>query len=231
MTLAMRHAVHIRAVRRLAMRRMSHVVHHTSAVWRIAVHVDPRTKLALRQTSLPMRHTLLVIPLSARAIRPPLSPVSLKDDLKTALIAHLSTELDSLEKAHRATLAGATHDEAKPENDKDTRALEQSYLARGQAARVEEQRAAIAEVAAFAPKAFADRPAAVGALVTVEDEGEEATMFLAPAGGGVSLAAGKVQVVTPRSPLGRALLGKRTGDDTEVTVAGKTRTLSIVRVV
>jgi transcription elongation GreA/GreB family factor len=196
-----------------------------------AVLVMLWTSFPLRRSSLVMRHPAHATPLSPSAMYPPLLPVSLKDDLKTALIAHLSTELDALEKAHRATIAGATHDEAKPENDKDTRALEQSYLARGQAARVEEQRAAIAEVSAFAPKAFADKPAALGALVTVEDEGEKSTMFLAPAGGGVSLAAGKVQVVTPRSPLGRALLGKREGDDAELTVAGKTRTLSIVRVV
>src|SRR5579859_3643023 len=115
--------------------------------------VIARTSFVVRQTTVVMRHTFFTTPLSPLAIRPPLSLVSLKDDLKTALIAHLSSELDQLEKAHRATIAGATHEQAKPENDKDTRALEQSYLARGQAARVEEQRAAIAEVAAFAPKA------------------------------------------------------------------------------
>ena len=41
---------------------------------------------------------------------------------------------------------------------------------------------------------------------------------------------GAVQVVTPRSPLGLALLGKRAGDDGVVTVAGKVRELSIVSV-
>ena len=44
----------------------------------------------------------------------------------------VAADLASLQRAHRATVEGATHEEAKPENDKDTRALEQSYLARGQ---------------------------------------------------------------------------------------------------
>jgi transcription elongation GreA/GreB family factor len=36
--------------------------------------------------------------------------------------------------------------------------------------------------------------------------------------------------VTPQSPLGRGLLGKRQGDECEVAVGGKTRQLAIVRV-
>jgi transcription elongation GreA/GreB family factor len=54
-------------------------------------------------------------------------------------------------------------------------------------------------------------------------------MFLAPHGGGTRLAEGHVQVVTPKSPLGRAILGKRAGDGCEVVLAGKPRELSIVR--
>jgi transcription elongation GreA/GreB family factor len=39
-----------------------------------------------------------------------------------------------------------------------------------------------------------------------------------------------VQVVTPRSPLGSALVGKRAGDECEVALAGRTRTLVVLRV-
>src|SRR3984957_19944196 len=69
-----------------------------------------------------------------------------KPTLKAELLALLTADLETLERAHRATREGATHEEAKPENDKDTRALEQSYLARGQAARLEAQGAAGAEI-------------------------------------------------------------------------------------
>jgi transcription elongation GreA/GreB family factor len=51
---------------------------------------------------------------------------------------------------------------------------------------------------------------------------------VAPHGGGAQL--GAVQVVTPRSPLGRALVGRRIGDDGEVQLPGKRRELLIVAI-
>lgn len=153
-----------------------------------------------------------------------------KSSLKTELVARLETDLETLERAQRATHEAATHEEAKPENDKDTRALEQSYLARGQAARVEELRAAVADVTALAVRDFDGRPAALGALVVVDEDGKRSTLFIAPAGGGSYLAQGTVQVVTPRSPLGRALLGKTPADEVEVVVAAKSRRLEILSV-
>jgi transcription elongation GreA/GreB family factor len=157
--------------------------------------------------------------------------VASKGALKDELVSLLVSDLEVLERAQKATREGATHEEAKPENDKDTRALEQSYLARGQAMRVDELRACVADVQAMPVRAFAEgQPAALGALVTVEEDGSEHVLFLAPHGGGSRLADGAVQVVTPRSPLGHALLGKRTGDDCEVRLAGRSRELMIVGV-
>ena len=154
-----------------------------------------------------------------------------KDELKTELLRRLSAELEGLERAQKSAIEGATHEEARPENDKDTRALEASYLARGQALRIEELRVGLAEVAAMpVPRWTAERPVAVGALVTVEGDAGEHVYLLAPHGGGVRLAAGAVQVVTPRSPVGRALLGRREGDDGELVVEGRSRSLSIAAV-
>ena len=113
-----------------------------------------------------------------------------------------------MERAHRATREAATHEEAKPENDKDTRALEQSYLARGQAKRIEELRAGVADVGGLSLRDFGGARVALGALVTVDDDGEESTLLLAPAGGGARLGGGAVLVVTPLSPLDRALRWK-----------------------
>src|SRR5690349_9838205 len=132
--------------------------------------------------------------------------------LREELVTALSNDLATLERAQQASIEGATHEEAKPENDKDTRALEQSYLARGQASRVEELRTAVLEVQRMTVRAFADdEPIAIGALVTIEEverEDERKTLWIAPQGGGTRLGQGVVQVVTPRSPLGAALLGK-----------------------
>jgi hypothetical protein len=160
------------------------------------------------------------------------SPPPSKQALKDELVAIVAADLERVERAYRATREGATHEEAKPENDKDTRALEQSYLARGHAMRIRELTTSLAELRDMAVRSFAPgTPAAVGALIVVAEDGvADANMFMAPHGGGSRLANGRVQVVTPRSPLGRALLGKRTGEACEVALGGQARELSIVSV-
>ncbi len=156
-----------------------------------------------------------------------------KTTLRDELIKVLSADLEAAERAQATTRAGATHEEAKPENDKDTRALEQSYLARGQAMRVEELRAAVVQVKGMPIRAYDDaQTIALGALVTAEEEEKDGPparrrFFLAPQGGGAKLAAGEVLVVTPKSPLGQALVGKKVGDACEVRLAGRTRELAI----
>jgi transcription elongation GreA/GreB family factor len=153
-----------------------------------------------------------------------------KQALKAELVAQLRADLETVERAHRATREGATHEEAKPENDKDTRALEQSYLARGQAARIEELRSSLAGVSALPLRESGVERVTLGALVTILENDEESTLLLAPGGGGARLAGGKVQVVTPPSPLGRALLGKEEGDDVSVVLAGKTRVMQVMKI-
>jgi transcription elongation GreA/GreB family factor len=74
------------------------------------------------------------------------------------------------------------------------------------------------------------KPIGVGLVIDASDDDKSASYFMAPHGGGIRLANGAVQVVTPKSPLGRAFLGKREGDETEVILAGKSRFFSIDRV-
>jgi hypothetical protein len=150
-----------------------------------------------------------------------------KQALKAELISQLEASLASARAAHASAIEGSTHEEARAENDKDTRGLEQSYLARGQAQRVAELEAAVGDVTGLALRTFAAASAiASSALVTTDDDQQ---FFIAPAGGGCVLAGG-VQVVTPGSPLGRALLGKRLDDVVELQLPGKLRTFSIVDV-
>jgi transcription elongation GreA/GreB family factor len=154
-----------------------------------------------------------------------------KSALREELVGLIAADLETLERAHRATMEGATHEQAKPEHDKDTRALEQAYLARGQARRAEELRDGLAavrrmEVGAFPP----DQPVGVGALVTAEERARTVRFLIAPHGGGARLAGGTVQAVTPRSPLGEALIGKRVGDDCEVLTGGNRREFEVVAI-
>lgn len=148
--------------------------------------------------------------------------------LKAELIKLLEKTLATLEAAHADAREGATHEQAKPENDKDTRALEQSYLARGQAMRIEALKAGLAALGTMS--LASGEVGRVGALIEAEEEdGEAVSFFLAPEGGGTRLQGG-VQVVTPASPLGQALMGKRAGDEVELKLAGKTRVLSVIEV-
>jgi hypothetical protein len=149
------------------------------------------------------------------------SPFSAIDKrrLQQALLELLERDLVKLEQSQQFTQRAATHEEAKPEDDKDTRALETSYLARGQAKRVLELRDEIAQLRAMECLAFEETsPIALSAVVELESN--EGTLFywLAPAGAGLRLQVDgqSVRVVTPMSPLGRGLLRKQRGDTFEV---------------
>lgn len=145
----------------------------------------------------------------------------------------VSADLKAMSAAQRVVVDGATHEENRPENDKDTRALEQSYLARGQAQRVVELQDALNLLKALELRAFtAESAIALGALVALDDGGDVVRYFIAPAGGGVRVTAfdAEVRVVTPQSPIARALLGKREGDDLELRTPQGVRECSIVSV-
>src|ERR1700753_2995691 len=131
-----------------------------------------------------------------------------KARLRSELVEKLEALLATARAAHAAAIEGATDDEARPENDKDTRGLEQSYLARGYAQRVAELEAAVAAVAIMT--IARQRRVAIGALVAGYGPG----LVMAGFGGGIDL--GDVTVVTPTSPLGRALLGKQVDDECEL---------------
>ncbi|HEY1548994.1 MAG TPA: GreA/GreB family elongation factor [Kofleriaceae bacterium] len=146
-----------------------------------------------------------------------------KARLRTELLGRLEAQLATARAAHAAAIEGATDEEARPENDKDTRGLEQSYLARGYAQRVAELEAAVASIAVMT--IAKQSRVAIGAIVATADD---RVFFIAGHGGGVEL--GDVTVVTPTSPLGRALLGKRIDDECEVAVGDTRRTLEITSV-
>lgn len=147
-----------------------------------------------------------------------------KKKLVEELLAQLNASLETARAAHAAAIEGSTHPEARAENDKDTRGLEQSYLARGQAQRVAELEAAIGDVTALALRT-GDK-VAMSMVVTVDGNQR---YFIAPAGGG-AIVGGDIQVITPNSPIGRALLGKQVDDTVEIELRGKKRELEITAI-
>lgn len=156
-----------------------------------------------------------------------------KHALLVALRDDLARSIAVLTHAAREAREGATHEDAKPENAKDTRAVEAAYLAGAQADRARELERVAASLASLPVKRFG--PADVisaSALVELDLDGASHWYFLAPQGGGVRVRVGgvDVQVVTPPSALGRELLGKSVGDVIEVRVQGATRSYEIVSV-
>ncbi|MDB4937607.1 MAG: Transcription elongation factor [Labilithrix sp.] len=139
-----------------------------------------------------------------------------------------------MRKAAYDAAAAATHAEAKPENDKDTRALEASYLAAGQAERVRELETALKLLVGLELRDIgAATPICASAIITLEDDDGARTMFfMSPHGGGVrlDLEGTSVQVVTPQSPLGKALLGRLHGDVIELRGKSGVREMTIVDV-
>ena len=157
-----------------------------------------------------------------------------KEELLEQLSAVLESRVADFTRIARETARGATHEEAKPEDDKDTRALEQTYLARGQAERVAVAEHELQLFRSMKRRAWeSDEPIASGALVTLTDESEtERSFLLLPLGAGLKLekAGIPVQVITPTSPLGEALLGQAEDDSVEVFIGGARRDWDVVAV-
>jgi transcription elongation GreA/GreB family factor len=156
-----------------------------------------------------------------------------KSRVLAALRARLEHDLAIATEAQRRTQLGATHEESKPENDKDTRALESSYLARGQAQRVVELSSDLTTASALALRSFGEEsPIGISALVELDDGEKSAFYFIVPAGAGLILDVDGVvvKVLTPASPLGRALIGQTVGSDVEVRTPQGRRQYSIAAV-
>ena len=139
------------------------------------------------------------------------------------ILAQLTAELEVYFRAAHAAHAEATHEQNKDENKNDTRGLEASYLARGQSRQAMETKAAIAAFEKLTPRKFdAGEPIELGALVEVEQRKERTHYFIGPKAGGteVVLAGREILVITPQSPLGEQLQGRKAGDRLQLEVGG-----------
>lgn len=111
--------------------------------------------------------------------------------------------------------AAATDPGSKAESKYDTRSLEESYLATGQARQVKELAHALRIFENLRPRDFAQGEAiAAGALVDVERDGARLLFFLAPSSGGLEIThlGREITLLSPESPLYQNLLGKRAGE-------------------
>jgi len=139
--------------------------------------------------------------------------------MKSALLEAIRTQLNaSLERLSKAAIdahAAATDPDSKAEGKYDTRSLEASYLAAGQARQVDELAETVRLFETFTLPGFTmDDPIAMGALVEADIRGETSMLLLVPAAGGMVLDIDgqEVTLLTPASQLYQSLLGKQAGD-------------------
>ncbi len=155
-----------------------------------------------------------------------------KQALRDAIVRQLQSELELLTKAALSTHAEATNEENKAEDKYDTRGLEASYLAHGQSMAAEEAAQAVAQFSALPLRDFAPgEPISLGALVQLEGRGGN-RYFIGPRAGGTEINSGddSVLVITPQSPLGRQLMGRKQGDTLQLDLGGQRSEFTIASV-
>ncbi len=151
------------------------------------------------------------------------------EDIQTGLANELRSLVEAAKVAHEA----ATHEENKQEDSHDTRSIEASYLAGAQATRAAELNRLLTLFRFFPVRDLeSNAVACVGALVELSCNGTLAFYFVVPQGGGlITRVDGKaVQIITPLSPIGEALMGKRVGDLMDVETRSGDRQYKVISI-
>jgi transcription elongation GreA/GreB family factor len=156
-----------------------------------------------------------------------------KQKLVEAIIEKLREDLALYHKAATAARAEATHEQSKAENKYDTRGLEASYLARGQSRQALEITQAVEKFEKMALREFtANDPIDTGAVVELQNGKETNTYFIGPRAGGTEVTFQKreVLVITPESPLGSQLVGKKLGEKCLLELGGQKQHFRVAQV-
>jgi transcription elongation GreA/GreB family factor len=166
-----------------------------------------------------------------------------KQHLIEQLAAKLKQSDDVARRAGDEAREAARSLQTESEKKEDGRAaIEYGSLATGQAARSRKVQEDLQQLAAFVkagvPRFHPTSPVALGAVVDVAVDGdngiEERTFIVLPVGAGTELTGpggdGFLSVITPASPVGRALIGRRAGDQIDVTIQRETREWTLVEV-
>lgn len=149
------------------------------------------------------------------------------------IISSLTESLGVLDKAARASHEEATHESSKAESKYDTRGLEAAYLAGGQARQAKEILDSIKVYEALVTRNFAPgAPIELTALVELEADGTNSTYFMGPKSGGLEIKhrSKELIVMTPQSPLGQNLIGRRAGQRWAAKLGGSIVQYHIVSV-
>lgn len=131
------------------------------------------------------------------------------------IVAQLAHDMERLTGAARAAHAEATDPQSKAENKYDTRGLEAAYLAGGQARKAAEIEEAIKQFQKLRLMEFvATTPIDLSAMVELKSKHGADLYFVGPQRGGLEVehAGREITVITPESPIGQQIVGRRLGD-------------------
>ena len=156
-----------------------------------------------------------------------------KRKLLDLFIELIQSDLNKLTQSARAAHESAIHTESKAEDQYDTRGLEASYLAGAQSKRIIELDESINVYTHLNIQSFTSQsPIASTALIELKSNEKSFFYLLMPVGGGLKVEFENkiVHLITPQSPLGAALLGKKVGAQIELKIQNEFRDYDIVRV-
>lgn len=157
-----------------------------------------------------------------------------KQQLVDQIIELLHLEANNLTKAANTARADATGEESKSENKYDTRGLEASYLAGAQAKMAVDSLLNIACYKKLSLQNFAaDAKIALTAIIELESEDNTNSLyFLGPNSGGTKIEFdGKtILLITPSSPIGGQLMGRKIGDSVNIRTEKSTKEYEIINI-
>ncbi|MGB1321504.1 MAG: GreA/GreB family elongation factor [Vibrio gallaecicus] len=155
-----------------------------------------------------------------------------KSDLRQIILNKLEQRLQVALSATQRAIDAATDEETVPEHKYDTLALEASYLAHGQAIRVQECED---DIRSYRELVFRESESITmtSYLVVVDEDDNEKHFFIGPSAGGLSVdwQGHDVSILTVNAPLGQALMGKEAGDEAEFNVAGTSYIYEVLRII
>jgi hypothetical protein len=162
---------------------------------------------------------------------------------------NLAVQVHAAKDAHMA----ATHSESSAETKWDTFGLESSYLAEGQQKRVEETTVAlyyfkqqlqkhsltcVTPTTSVTPATISVTPKARQKIetlcyVTLDCNDQLLYFVLAAQAGGLKIIVDDktVTVITPGSPIGKAMKDKMVGDEIDITLKGQLQTFEVMQIV
>lgn len=155
-----------------------------------------------------------------------------KINILALIINQLKADITIAENAVKVARDTATHKDCLGSSKYETMGLEASYLAQGQGIRLLELERSLAYFKQLTPQPLDSIQ--LGSLVVLNDEHDEQQPFLLAADAGglkIPYQQHTITVITSKAPLGKAMVGKSTGEDFALKIAGKDRYFKVLSII